>query len=68
MTPRLGNAPLVVDRPAVIAADPGNDTILGAKAALKGAVTMRERARAMFGASEREVERLSDLVKRLEGR
>jgi hypothetical protein len=29
---------------------------------------MRESARAMYGAAEREAERLRDLVKRLEGR
>jgi hypothetical protein len=50
-----------------VALDPANDAILGAKAALRGAVSVRESARAMFGAAEREVERLRDLVKRLEG-
>jgi len=33
---------------------------------LRGAVSVRESAPAMFGAAEREVERLRDLVKRLE--
>jgi hypothetical protein len=64
---RLGQNPLVVERPALTADDPAPDTILGAKAALRGAVSVRELARAMFGAAEREVERLRALVKKPEG-
>jgi hypothetical protein len=64
--PPIGQSPLVIERPVVTAADPANDAILGAKAALRGAVSVRESARAMFGAAEREVERLRTLVKRLE--
>lgn len=54
------------ERPAVTAADPAHDVVLGAKAALRSAVSVRESARARFGAAEREVERIRDLVKRLE--
>lgn len=63
----MAHSPLVIERPTVTAADPANDTILGGKAALRGAATIRDSARAMYGAAEREVERLRDLVKRLEG-
>jgi hypothetical protein len=67
--PPLGHSPVVIERSAVAAVDPALDAILGAKAALRGAVSVRESARArMFGAAEREVERLRLLVKRLEGR
>ena len=66
MKVQLGRSPLVVERPALMAADPANDPVLGAKAALRSAVSVRESARTMFGAAEREVERLRTLVKRLE--
>jgi hypothetical protein len=66
--PPIGHHSLVVERPAVTAADPAHDAVLGAKAALRGAVGVRESARAMFGAVDREVERLRSLVKKLEAR
>lgn len=38
---RIGSATIVVERPAVVASDPAHDTIFQAKAALRGAVSVR---------------------------
>ncbi len=64
---RIRRPQLVVERPAVVASDPAHDMVFQAKAALRAAASVRNSARAMYGAAEREVERLRLLVKRLEG-
>ena len=51
----------VVERPPVVASDPAQDTLLAAKPVFHRALTVGESARAMFGAAERDVERLKAL-------
>ena len=41
---RLGRAPLVIERPRALAADPGHEAVFAARAALKRALAIRRDA------------------------
>jgi hypothetical protein len=56
---RLGRAPLIVERPRAVAADPAHETLFVARASLKRALTVRRDA-------ELQVDQMRSLVSRLE--